>query len=110
MKKLLALATVAAIAVGALAVSGEANAKPWHPGQYPHPHPVYPYPGPGWGWGYHPGFYFGFGFAPHYPRVYVSRHVRWCAENYRTYNPATDTFHPKIGVTAVCVSPWWTYN
>jgi hypothetical protein len=109
MKKLLALATATAIGIGSLGVADVANAKPWHPG--PYPHPVYPYPGPGWGgpgWG-GSGFYFGFGFAPHYPRMYVRRHVRWCMQQYRTYNPATDTYHPKVGVTAVCVSPWWTY-
>ena len=103
MKRLLALATAAVIGIGALGISGAADAQPW-----PHPYPMYPHP---YGWGYHPapGFFFGFHVGPAYPRFYISRHARWCMENYRTYNPATDTFHPKLGVTAVCVSPWWTY-
>ena len=106
MKKLLALAIAAAIGVGSLAAAGEASAKPWPP----FPHPMFPHHSNGWGWGYRPGFFFDFHIGPPaYPRMYISRHVRWCAENYRTYNPASDTFHPKLGVTAVCVSPWWTY-
>lgn len=60
------------------------------------------------------GTLFGFGlsqaFEP-YPRSYVvyagNPHVRWCLRNYpNTYNPATNTYHPVAGVTAVCISPF----
>lgn len=108
MKKIAAFGLAALMAVGAsLASSGGASAKPnW----MMHPHPAYPM------MRYHqPGFYlsipfFGFRSGPPLHRRYVmNRHVEWCLTNYRTYNPYTDTYHPKVGVTAVCVSPWWTY-
>lgn len=104
MKKILALGLAAATALGALAMSSGADARPMF---WPHPHP---YPAPFF-WSHpHSGFYLNFNFGPSYPRYVINPHVRWCLENYRTYNPHTDTFHPKIGVTAVCVSPWWTYR
>ena len=109
MKKIAAFGLAALMAVGAsLASSGGASAKPyWNM----HPHPPYPM------MRYHqqPSFYFSmpfFGFQARpqfYPRFVANKHVRWCMSNYRTYNPHTDTYHPKVGVTAVCVSPWWTY-
>jgi hypothetical protein len=35
-------------------------------------------------------------------------HVQWCMR-YRTYDPATDTFYPEIGVRARCNSPYVTW-
>ena len=35
-------------------------------------------------------------------------HVQWCMR-YRTYDPATDTFYPEIGVRARCISPYTTW-
>jgi len=113
-KKIATLGVAAVMAVASLGLAGEASAHPmfWpHPGPPPifwgHPHP-------------HSGFYFGFNFGPpiySYPAYpypgdwrFANPHVRWCAENYRTYSPYTDTYHPKIGLTAQCISPWWTYR
>lgn len=43
--------------------------------------------------------------APSRPS-YGSRHVQWCSERYRTYDPASDTYVPSVGVRARCVSPY----
>lgn len=43
--------------------------------------------------------------APVYRGGY-NRHVRWCLNRYRTYNPATNRFHAGGGVYPVCRSPW----
>ena len=42
------------------------------------------------------------------PRArYLSvRHVRWCENHYRTYRRSDDTYVPRIGVRARCVSPF----
>ena len=109
MKKIAAFGLAALMAVGAsLASSSGASAKPYWMMMHPHPHHSM--------MRFHqPSFFFSVPFfafrsgPPLYPRFFVSKHVRWCMANYRTYNPTTDTFHPAIGVTAVCVSPWWTY-
>ena len=114
MKKIVALGLAATVAIGALSVAGEANARPWSGGGGGPPP---------WFWGHprpHPGFYFGFNLGPSYPTYpyaypppdwrLANAHVRWCLQNYRTYNPYTDTYHPQIGVTAQCISPWWTYR
>jgi hypothetical protein len=37
---------------------------------------------------------------------YGSRHVEWCSARYRTYDPASDTYVPRAGVRARCVSPY----
>ncbi|NEI75001.1 lectin [Rhizobium lusitanum] len=37
---------------------------------------------------------------------YGSRHEEWCASRYRTYDPGTDTYVPRAGVRARCVSPY----
>jgi hypothetical protein len=36
-------------------------------------------------------------------------HVQWCINRYRTYDPATDTYVPRIGVRARCRSPYVTW-
>jgi hypothetical protein len=33
-------------------------------------------------------------------------HVQWCMNRYRTYDPATDTYVPRVGVRARCISPY----
>lgn len=43
--------------------------------------------------------------APARP-AYGSRHIQWCANRYRTYDPGTDTYAPRVGVRARCVSPY----
>lgn len=82
---------------------------------------------------HHSRFYFGFGlpffspfYSPYYyrpyyqpyyyqpyyaPRYYYrpvssSRHVRWCLDRYRTYNPRTNTFRGYDGYLHRCRSPY----
>lgn len=41
------------------------------------------------------------------PSVHVpSAHVEWCSHRYRSYDPRTDTYVPRIGVRARCNSPY----
>jgi hypothetical protein len=35
-----------------------------------------------------------------------SAHVQWCLNRYRTYDPATDTYIPRVGERAYCNSPY----
>ena len=35
-----------------------------------------------------------------------SSHVQWCMNRYRTYDPHTDTYVPRIGERAYCNSPY----
>lgn len=35
-----------------------------------------------------------------------SGHVQWCMDRYRTYDPATDTYIPRVGERAYCISPY----
>src|SRR3978361_2376734 len=44
--------------------------------------------------------------APPYAPRDGSRHIEWCSERYRSYDPSTDTYVPRAGVTARCVSPY----
>jgi BA14K-like protein len=60
---------------------GSALAPP--PPPYPYPYPAY---GPDYGYG--------------------SPHVQWCLSHYRTYNPQTNTYFVRVGVPAVCISPY----
>jgi hypothetical protein len=124
MRKLIAMGLAAALAA-ASAMVASAPAEAWHWG-YGH--------GWGYGWrGYSPGPSVGFslrgpnfrlGFAaPVYPRYAYPRyrydpypryrvrvaggsHVAWCSARYRTYNPATNTYFRRVGVPAVCHSPY----
>lgn len=100
----------------------------WH-GYKPYPQP-YPYPyrynNNGWnaGAGFAVGALLGLGIgaiatAPRnygptyyaqpvepYPYVTVSQaHVRWCLSQYRSYNPATNTYTGYDGYQHVCVGP-----
>ena len=43
--------------------------------------------------------------APVYRGGY-NRHVRWCLNRYRTYNPGTNRYHAGGGVYPACRSPW----
>ncbi len=40
------------------------------------------------------------------PRAYGGRHVRWCLNHYRTYNPATNLFVGHDGRHHPCRSPF----
>lgn len=71
-------------------------------------------PRPGYRY-YHGGYYYRvpwwLGLIPPVvvaPRAYglFSPHVQWCLNRYRTYDPATDTYVPRIGVRARCSSPY----
>jgi hypothetical protein len=35
-----------------------------------------------------------------------SAHVQWCLNRYRTYDPSTDTYIPRVGERAYCNSPY----
>jgi hypothetical protein len=107
MKKIAAFGLAAAMALAATAASSDAFANPHWPQPFPpmmmhhhhhHPHGNYLY--------FSTPFFFGFSFGPQYPHLYVSRHVQWCLDHYRTYNPATNLFFIKKGVPAVCISPF----
>ncbi|MFW6077700.1 MAG: BA14K family protein [Hyphomicrobiales bacterium] len=32
--------------------------------------------------------------------------MQWCLNRYRTYDPATDTYIPRVGERAYCNSPY----
>lgn len=115
MKKLLALGVAATVAAGvALATSGSALAFPPGPPGPPPPHKHFRHGPPApffFGFSFGPGiFYQPYTVQPYYaPRVYGSNwdaHVAWCLDHYRTYNPRTNTYFRKVGVPAVCVSPF----
>lgn len=62
-------------------------------------------------WWYGPSIGFGFtipdvtlGLTPGYGGS--SAHVQWCMNRYRTYDPATDTYIPRVGERAYCDSPY----
>lgn len=43
------------------------------------------------------------------PQLHLpAAHIQWCSR-YRTYDPATDTYFPQIGVRARCNSPFVTW-
>jgi hypothetical protein len=47
--------------------------------------------------------------VPVYPAPGVNlpaAHVQWCINRYRSYDPRTDTYVPRIGVRARCISPY----
>ena len=43
---------------------------------------------------------------PGRPQSRAARHANWCRTRYRTYDGATDTFAPRPGVRARCLSPF----
>jgi hypothetical protein len=62
-------------------------------------------------WWYGPSIGFGFtvpgvtlGLTPGYGGS--SAHVQWCMNRYRTYDPRTDTYIPRVGERAYCNSPY----
>lgn len=113
MKKPAAFGLALAVAAGmALAMGGIASANPPPPPKH-HPHSNFSFGfsiGPGFFWPYQPYYY-----QPP-PPVYLAPgpyatsrwdlHVQWCLAHYRTYNPGTNTYFWKVGVPAVCVSPY----
>jgi hypothetical protein len=61
--------------------------------------------GPSIGFGLTVPFYNG---APGYGGGYggSSSHVQWCMNRYRTYDPSSDTYIPRVGQRAYCNSPF----
>lgn len=57
------------------------------------------------GWWYATPWYLGAVIAPP-PRRYGRRHVRWCLDRYRSYNPRTDRFLGYDGRYHRCRSPY----
>lgn len=43
--------------------------------------------------------------APHGAST-SNRHVRWCADRYKTYRASDNTYVPRVGVRAICRSPY----
>jgi hypothetical protein len=37
---------------------------------------------------------------------YGSNHVQWCAGRYQTYRASDNTYVPRVGVRALCKSPY----
>ncbi len=80
----------------------------WNHGNHPHrwgrPRFYGGGPGPYYDYGddYYDDDYYDY---PSYP-IYDDAHVRWCASHYRTYNPTTDMFFIRAGVTARCIAPF----
>jgi hypothetical protein len=76
---------------------------------YRHYYGGYYYSSPWW---HGPGFGFGitvpgFSFGLTAPGVGLpAAHVQWCMNRYRTYDPATDTYIPRVGQRARCSSPY----
>lgn len=72
--------------------------------------PRYRYYRPGWhyygGWYYPRRWWGGYAYAPRRYYRRGSRHVRWCLNRYRSYNPRTDQFLGYDGYYHYCRSPW----
>ena len=45
-------------------------------------------------------------YAPQYPAYAQNSHVAWCEQNYRSYNPGTDTYLGYDGYYHYCVAPY----
>lgn len=45
------------------------------------------------------------GVAPAAPAAALSAHAAWCQQNYRSYDPASDTFTGNDGALHTCFSP-----
>lgn len=68
------------------------------------------------GYRYHNGYWFPLaafatgaiigGAITNQPRVSGSNHYQWCANRYRTYRASDNTYVPRAGVRATCVSPY----
>lgn len=68
------------------------------------------------GYRYHNGYWFPLaafatgaiigGAITNQPRASGSSHYQWCANRYRTYRASDNTYVPRAGVRATCVSPY----
>jgi hypothetical protein len=68
------------------------------------------------GYRYHNGYWFPLaafatgaiigGAIANQPRASGSSHYQWCANRYRTYRASDNTYVPRAGVRATCVSPY----
>jgi hypothetical protein len=74
---------------------------------YWYQNPWWTYPAIGFGIGLGAGAYYydDYYVAPR-ARGYGSRHVRWCLDRYRSYNPRTNTWVAYSGRVNQCVSPY----
>ncbi|CAN5142031.1 BA14K family protein [soil metagenome] len=72
-------------------------------GNYRHYHNGYYYQRPFWNLG--SGFSLSIG-LPAIAQRSGNAHVQWCLNNYRSYNPATDTFNGYDGLRHRCNSPY----
>ena len=113
MKKIAALGLAGLMGISALAMTGNTASAGPHPSPDPWIYRHHPHGGWGWGWG--GPFVLGLGIGTLYGNSYDygygydNDHVRWCAEHYRTYRPATDTFFIRPGVPVRCVAPFDRY-
>ena len=84
-----AAGAVTGLALGAIATA------PYGPYYRPYYRPYYAAP----------AYYYGP--PPPPPRYYAANaHVNWCLANYRSYNPATNTFVGYDGYAHICVGPY----
>lgn len=74
-------------------------------GGYWYQNPWWTYPAIGIGIGIGAGAYYDDYYAPP-PRAYGNRHVRWCLDRYRSYNPRTNTWVAYSGRVNQCISPY----
>ena len=75
---------------------------------YWYQNPWWTYPAVGIGIGLGAGAYYDDDYyAPPPPaRAYGNRHVRWCLDRYRSYNPRTNTWVSYSGRVNQCISPY----
>lgn len=64
-----------------------------------------PYGGGPWYPGHHAGIYVDVAPTPHYNHSW-KKHVKWCFNHFKTYNPNTNHFKTKWGPQE-CVSPYF---
>lgn len=74
---------------------------------YWYQNPWWTYPAIGIGIGIGAGaYYYDDDYVPPPARGYGSRHVRWCLDRYRSYNPRTNTWVAYSGRVNQCISPY----
>lgn len=127
MRTLTSVALAGALAASAVAATATgASAGGWHHGPYPPTHNYYYGPDAGAvaagaiiglafgalaSQAFAPAPYYYYPYPPAPPPVYPSYaygnpHTAWCAEQYSTYNPETDTWMDFQGVVHVCFGPY----
>ena len=82
------------------------NCRHYHNG-YWYQNPWWGYPAVGIGIGLGAGSYYYDDYYVAPPRrAYGNRHVRWCMDRYRSYNPRTNTWVAYSGRVNQCISPY----